>query len=269
MISKEERFFKTALKNDGHLVVKDFFNESLIARLKMEIIGVFRSQIRRHKARDIFHLFKMNPQAVKNCGKAVQNLPLLWNVASSPQVMDILDAIMGRPIITTKPIVHFHHPDLAENEIAWKTPAHQDIGSVQSSLNAVVLWFPLVNCRDDIIGPLEIVSGSHKLGSQWDHFDSNFAVCSAYDDSDFSKVRLDVGDLLIFNQALVHRSGTNSSRDPRWSITLRYGDLEDENWRDRDFYSPYKNVLTSDPNFSFTEDDIDIALSKDPTRIGY
>lgn len=247
--------------NDGFVVMKSHIDEALINNLRVKCVSVFRRMIRYHKCHDMFDLYNKQPEAFKNCGKALQGLPNLYKLMMDDRIHDLVCNVINEPVVTTKPLVHFHHQRFAERDIDWAVPPHQDAASVQSSLNSVVIWIPLVDCTSKEIGPLRVAKGSHKGGSQWTGFDKSFGLCTEYNDSDFIDVPMKMGDVLMFSQMTVHASGFNTTFDkPRWSVTLRFGDLSSKDWIERNYHNPYKYVPQTDSNYYVSYDDMETAF---------
>ena len=51
--------------------------------------------------------------------------------------------------------------------------------------------------------------------------------------TDLKDVQLLAGDVVVFSSFLVHRSGTNSSPDIRWSCHFRYNNLAETTFVER------------------------------------
>ena len=124
----------------------------------------------------------------------------------------------------------------------WRSEAHQDSHYFQGSMNSVIIWLPFQDI-DSKIGPLEVVSGSHKNGSISDQGKS-------INDSKFTSITMKLGDVSVFSQFLVHRSGKNRSSDIRFSLQLRINDLNDDEWAKRKFFFPKREFVNS-PRIDF------------------
>jgi len=124
----------------------------------------------------------------------------------------------------------------------WRSEAHQDSHYFQGSMNSVIIWLPFQDI-DSKIGPLEVVSGSHKNGSISDQGKS-------INDSKFTSITMKLGDVSVFSQFLVHRSGKNRSSDIRFSLQLRINDLNDDEWAKRKFFFPKRKFVNS-PRIDF------------------
>lgn len=223
---------------EGYVILKKDIVLPILHRIGLDIDNVFGHQLDRYKLDNIFDLFESNPAAVIGSGKAIQNLPSVYGLMTNYGIMHNIYSLIAEPVIATKPVVFFHHSRLAKEEIYWKTPAHQDQASISKSANTVIAWIPLVDCTYDGIGPIEVIPGSHLKGAQWDRYESSFGLVDA--EEGFIKLYASPGDVILFNSCLVHRSGTNTSDDIRYSISYRYADLANETWIGRDYYDPYQ-----------------------------
>jgi phytanoyl-CoA hydroxylase len=230
----------------GFVVLKDFWLREDLKLLLSQAREVFAYQMEPATYSDfqLFELFRRNPQTFKNCGKHVQHLPLLHQMGVHSRVLSLVKSLgVSSPCIATRPVLYFHHPKLAENEYNHKTPAHQDIASMQGSCNSVVVWFPLDKLEGR--GFLEVVPESHKNGNLAKDFTGSFGNVAGFEDGDFQQVKIELGDVLVFSTSLVHRSGLNEASEPRWTASFRYNDLADKAWAKKGFPHPY--VYYPDP----------------------
>lgn len=237
---------------NGYLIVPGILPTGVLRKLLTECYDVFYHQADNHKCLDskgkvvtgdqsLFELFKRDPQAVFNCGKAIQWLPLLHKIGLNDNIFEILNRLgMKKPSISTRPVLFFHHKNIAKEEINYKTPPHRDFFSVQGSLNAIVAWFPIASIKEDM-GMIEVIPGSHQRPCKFGRWSSSFGMedSSNYKESEFVPVKMNLGDVLIFSQLLIHRSGDNTSDSIRWAANTRYTDLLCEDWIRRSYANPY------------------------------
>ena len=122
---------------------------------------------------------------------------------------------------------------------------------MQGSLDSAVIWVPLIDLPPEL-GPLEIVPGSHLDGLVTSEVVDNFGkVDESYlQDKTFESLPVSAGDVVVFSSFLVHRSGTNSSPDIRWSCHFRYNNLAETTFVERGYphpyvYKPMEELLTT------------------------
>ena len=201
----------------------------------------------------LYRLFEDDIECLTNCGKQAQHLISLHRLSLTKKIIEILTELgLKTPVISTRPVMFFNHPKLAKKKVFYKVEAHQDWGSMQGSLNSIVIWVPLINI-DKNLGALEIIPKSHLSGLRTDHIESGFRMVSLSDEEkkELLAVNVNVGDVLIFSSFLIHQSGENSSNKPRWSCHFRYNDLDDKTFIDRKYphayiYRPTEEIITKD-----------------------
>jgi phytanoyl-CoA hydroxylase len=174
-----------------------------------------------------------------NCGKACQHLISLHRLSLRDDIVAQLVALgVKRPNICTRPVLYFNSRHLAKSEVYYKSPPHQDWRSMQGSLNAIVVWVPLVDVPQKL-GALEIISGSHLWGLQKSREDKWYRHIEGLRDDQYQSIEMNAGDALFFSAFLVHRSGDNVTDSIRWSCHFRYNDLEEPTFVSRKYPNPY------------------------------
>jgi phytanoyl-CoA hydroxylase len=254
----------TTYRSDGYLHLPAYLSAAVVAEVRHEARQVFLRQlaargILRHSQpteREIdegmVRLFNENLPVFMNCGKQAQHLVSLHRLALDEQLLDLVRQVgVEWPNICTRPVLYFNSPRLAKSEVYWRVFPHQDWRSMQGSLDSVVIWVPLIDLPPEL-GPLEIVPGSHLDGLVTSEVVDNFGkVDESYlRDKTFASLACCAGDVVLFSSFLVHRSGTNSSPDIRWSCHFRYNNLAEETFVERGYphpyiYKPLEELLTS------------------------
>lgn len=232
----------------GYIILKNFFNPETIDRIREDSKDIFKTQFKRFGYDDTNEMFKdsmvklFNNQRETfiNCGKTIQQgLLSLYKISIDDNLINEIKKLgLEKPNICTRPVLFFNHPKLAEQEVYYKTPAHQDWGSMLGSLDSVVIWVPLVDITEGN-GPLEIIESSHTKGLVSDSINNGFSIISNVKDDDFKKVKLKKGDILIFSSFLIHRSGEITNDEIRWSCHFRYNNLNDSDFISRGYPNPY------------------------------
>lgn len=242
---------KNFYKENGYLIIKNLFYKQDLKRLLDECYDVLYHQIDRLTLIDkngkllsrdegAFRLFEKDPEVLKACGKVMQWLPTLHRMGVDKTLFYYLTELgLSKPTISTRPVLFFHHKQLAEDEINYKVPPHRDSYSVRGSKNAAVCWFPLVPITKEM-GPLHVIPKSHLKPHNLERIYKSFGLEAGTKDSDFIPVIIEPGDAIIFHMDLIHKSGDNISDNIRWSASTRYSDLYDQDWIERSYFSPYK-----------------------------
>lgn len=239
-------------RESGYLVQRGFFQPRELETIRDEAKQVFIAQMQRLgivSGRDIsepqfeqgmFRFFETDLQSFTNCGKQVQHLISLHRLSLDERIVRALHELgLGFPNVSTRPLLYFNSRRLAKKEVYWRLSLHQDWRSMQGSLDAIVVWVPLVNI-DKALGALEVVPGSHKGGLlQAEMADGYGHISETADISKIVPVEVQVGDALFFSAFLAHQSGTNVTDSLRWSCHFRYNNLNEATFIERGFPHPY------------------------------
>lgn len=255
-------------KKNGYLILKDFLPKKDIERILVEAKCVFLRQfvekgyLRHCTLSDVddeifntllYELFEDDVECFSNSGKQIQHLISLHSLSINTKILDLLIKIeINTPVISTRPVLYFNHPNLAKKKVYHTVDAHQDWRSMQGSLNSAVIWIPLIDIDSDL-GALEILPGSHLAGLRTDHIDSGFGMVKLTDEEiqNLLPVEVEAGDVLLFSSFLIHQSGNNITNKPRWSCHFRYNDLDEPSFKSRKYahpyiYKPIEQLITPD-----------------------
>lgn len=235
----------------GFVLAKGLFRKHEIDRIREEARAVFALQMASRGIspkgpltddefeRGMIALFQQHLQVFVNCGKQAQHLISLHQLSLDERILGALGQLgLTFPNISTRPVLYFNSPKLAKKEVYWRLSPHQDWRSMQGSLDAVVVWVPLVDV-DQALGALEVIPGSHKGGLlSAEMVDGYGHMLQPPDPSEFEAIEVERGDALFFSALLVHQSGTNE-RGIRWSCHFRYNNLHESSFVGRGFPHPY------------------------------
>jgi ectoine hydroxylase-related dioxygenase (phytanoyl-CoA dioxygenase family) len=124
-------------------------------------------------------------------------------------------------------------PATEVGKLGW----HREIFQTVPRSRFVQIWAPLFRPSTSQNGALQVLDASHSIELRKPAWKQNRNGVSAvsYEDSDFrglnvTSVELELGQAILFDGFLVHRSGTNISPFPRYSVVGLYHDAEDENF---------------------------------------
>jgi phytanoyl-CoA hydroxylase len=239
-------------KEKGFIVLKGFWDKADIVKLRSEVKKTFALQIKRVLGVGVdinddpafesamYQFFEKDLQTFMNCGKQVQHLISLHRLGTDPSlVKQLQDLGLSFPVISVRPSMLFNSRYLAKKEEYWKLGSHQDWRSSQGSLDSVTVWFPLIDAGAEI-GALQVIPGTHKLGLLASENVSYYGKITAdIREEDYIQLEFQLGDVLLFNSFLVHRSGNNVTQSIRWSVQLRYNNIEEPSFIDRGFPNPF------------------------------
>lgn len=257
------QFMKDKYFDNGYLLLKDFLDKEIVEKILQDAKSIFQLQFDYLKLDSNFNenlktLFNNHFQVFIDCGKQIQHLISLHKLSLDDKILTLINSLgIEKPNISTRPVLYFNHPDLAKEKSYHTVDAHQDWRSMQSSLDSLVIWIPLTNI-DKSLGALQIIPKSHLFGLKTNEVVNGFGMVDTdiYDD-EFIDVEVKQGDILVFSSFLIHRSGNNSSGQPRWSCHFRYNNLKESTFIKRGFphnyiYKPESGLITK--NFPGIED---------------
>jgi len=232
----------SSYKNNGFLILRKVFTKKEMNSVIDEVNNIFKIRMEKLKInftldneRNIsFHslrlFFESNPEAYIGCMIQAQNLFSVWSFATDTRLKNLLYSLeMKNPVLGIKPILMMMNKKTSTAERYWKSPPHQDWRDVQGSLNSNTIWISIGKTDADV-GPIEVVPGSHKFGLKEtiaDDWLRHIPFDGEFKESDFISVPLNQGDLVIFSNFLIHRSGHNDSERHRMSLQYRYNDMSD------------------------------------------
>jgi len=231
------------IKNDGYFIYRNFFDKDYVENLRKSAESIFKIQFDRFGYSGTFQenmirLFDENQDIFINCGKIIQQgLLELYKLPLENKLVDELKSLgLEFPVMCTRPVMFFNHPKLAKQITYYKTPPHQDWPSMESSLDSLVVWVPLVDVNKEN-GSLIIYPESHKNGIL--PFTTNNGFAEVKTDGIRIQPDVNVGDIVIFSTLLVHESGDIVNDSIRWSCHFRFTNMLDSDYINRGFPNPY------------------------------
>lgn len=150
-----------------------------------------------------------------------QRHPEFRELAQHPAILDKVAEVVGNDILLYENSL-VYKPKGKDNEVPW----HQDFINRPTEPLKYMSWIPF----DDVTvenGAMKCIPGSHKKGflpfyqvpGQTHHTRLD---TSSLDLNNFLHLELNAGDVLIFNQLLVHSSDRVSSPKPRRAFRVSY-----------------------------------------------
>lgn len=157
--------------------------------------------------------------------------PEIYQLASNNKLINLYKKLgIKFPHYGTRPITRV---DLPKDKVHSFFEAHQDFPYNKHSSNSIVVWIPFLNVGYKE-GCLEVSPKSHLLKKIFKQKKNSFLI-SDPNKFKFKKIKVKLGEALIFSQFLVHRSGYNVSKNIRFSLQLRVTDLLSEEYMKRSY----------------------------------
>ena len=216
---------------DGFQVLPIDGIQDRLNRVRNEIFATFDflrysgNQKRVTSDQDILEFHRENQPRQYQAVKLGYHMPSLYGIVDHVALIAALNALgLRHPILDLEPQIRCDMP--IRNQSVFKQ--HQDWSYNIGSKNAVTVWIPL---QDTSVteGAPKFAPGSHKDGI-YPH--DNGVILDRYR-FNFVARPVRFGEVLIFDQKIVHESGVNTSDKIRFSVQIRYSDLQDAEYADR------------------------------------
>jgi hypothetical protein len=248
----EESFFQ----ENGYLIINDAYSLEDIDSFKRalyEVIWIYAKKFNLHipiqdgaKLEDkcdagLLALRKMNPSYALLVQSVIARLPEYYKLCSSDKVMGRMKSLLGlenfSPLYLTNNGIIFTNPNDAANRTFSNinTGWHRETFFTIPRSRFLHVWAPVLHHADEEIGTLMICQGSHKngIGAQLIHpdaqYDHRYSVDPVEIDQYHQKsIAVKLGQALIFDGRLIHRSGINTSRHVRCTLIGLHHDISQQ-----------------------------------------
>ncbi len=192
---------------------------------------------------ELINLRSQNNNQFSKFFDSLQTSTLAYNFWLNKRILKIVKNILNckfEEISATDFRIRLDSPVDTKNDLEW----HQDSSYFRqnkNALNGLVCWVPLTNLTMDM-GPLEILDKSHKFGFINVTKSKKFGTTQRKIDNKFiksenlKKFELKLGDIMILNINMIHRSGKNNSKVFRMSNICRFHKI------DKNKFNPGMNI---------------------------
>ena len=221
----------SAYKENGYLVLHDFFDESTIKRLRSAYSALIAKTAAMTQSDDLYDLEDSHTPGeprIRRLKKPIHMDPAFFDVSRDARLLDVVEALVG-------PGVRLSHPwgklNVKGAEYGAAVEWHQDWAAYpHTNDDLLTVGIPLDDCMVEN-GPLLVVPGSHK-GPAYDH-SANGVYCGGMDPEtsglDYSKaVPLTgrAGVITLHHVRLVHGSALNCSQSSRRLFLIQYAAVD-------------------------------------------
>ena len=172
------------------------------------------------------------------------SLPTLWRFSVQEELIEVLAfAGVSSATLGTIPVVRIDRPKTN----IFATPWHQDYWFSQSAENSIVIWFPLTELHADM-GFLRAIRSPSNYGivkfKEYKEGHEPFEPVKKIDESQAIDLECTFGDILIFYQSLLHKSGDNLSDKCRVSSQLRFNNMNNQRLPFSTFVAKHSEYVT-------------------------
>lgn len=230
-------------KTNGYLVCDNVLPTDLIDVVEAEAAQLFLKQIEYIKGAKgdgldglgLFQLmkilFNLDQTRYLSCLRLMPRLYSLQMLMMHPNVLKYINNLgISLPVMQSRIVFHVMSHQLKFQNGYFGFDAHQDWPSIQSSLDMVVVWIPLVDVDSELF-PLEVIPGSHLKGLCSGSVAEHITAIdqSQYADTDFLKLPARRGDVVFMSGFTIHRSSREGrDEDVRLASSCRYENAMEE-----------------------------------------
>lgn len=243
---------RAKMARDGWATLPDALDTGLLGRIRGDIARTFGYQFARHGIdapadwdldglfRGMTALFEINPKTFFATARIAQCLPSVMALAGSDGLMNGLKHVgVADASFTLIPNIVFMSTAFHVEGGYNQRPPHQDWLSMQGSFDGMVTWIPLHDVSEDRY-PIEVWDGTHLMGvMESERSDCGTRVVdSRLPTRAPTALTMRYGDLSCMSSFLVHRTGNGPANGMRVSIILRYNNLAEPHFIERDYPMP-------------------------------
>jgi len=230
-------------RQTGYLVAKSIVPLDEIAAIHEDIAEVLISQIHflgagrqiKKSAETVYSLmrilFDMDQKRYLACLRLISRLYSLQKLMMYPGIAAYAKALgIALPVMQSRTVFHVMSHELKFSNGYFGFDAHQDWPALQSSLDTITAWIPLVDIDKDLF-PIEVIPGSHmqglRSGGVAEHI--NTIAWSEYEESAFVPIEAARGDVIFMTAFNLHRSALNGrTNNVRLAASCRYENAKEK-----------------------------------------
>ena len=202
--------------NELGYFIDNICDDWFIKRIRQKFLNLFECQ----NDTEVIKLYRENKPHWVTAYDQLRYLPEIYQLASSFLVLVLAKkAGIKNPAIGAKLVVRADMP----NDDEWSFPPHQDAPYNPGSGNRITIWIPFQDVGM-IDGALRVIPGSHLAGELPSKDNLLIARPPA---ENYMPVPVKCGQVLAFSQFLIHTSGPNRSDTVRFSLQVRFNDLNE------------------------------------------
>ena len=233
MISNELR----NLEEKGYLVQNINECKSNLNKLKNSIIKINSTIAKKEiiNDKDLIKFREENKKLQFHALRLIWNSSAIYSVASDPIFENFLIKKLNFkcPIQNYQPILRCDMPLKVNEQRIFNQ--HQDFTYNDGSKNSITIWIPLQD-TGYAEGALNVAEGSHNTNiSKNNIFPNHNGIIDEKYKFNFQSIPVNYGQALFFNQKLVHKSGINISDNIRYSVLLRFSDLDCDDFANKGY----------------------------------
>lgn len=235
-------------KNQGYIVLRNFFSKNALERFKKSLSGHISNQLKNHGLNNIEDplnngLIELNKirkdksklDSVQIIYNTVRKLPELFELIADDRLLKVIKRLSGLDKI---------NPDLSPyiweafcridppRDYTFDLKWHQESYFTLPNSNSVQLWAPIINDISlEETGTIAAIKKSHldgELAHSIVRHNEDYISESIkdekinYNEKFHETFNLNVGDILLFHENLIHRTINNQGKKVRYTMIANY-----------------------------------------------
>ena len=238
---------KNYLEN-GYVVLRDFFSNKILERFKSSLSGHIVNQLNKHNLKNykdplnngLIELNKIRTDknkldSVQIIYNTVRKLPELFELMSDEKLLRVVKRLSGLEKINSnlspyiwEAFCRIDPPKDGTYDLKW----HQESYFTLPNSNSVQLWAPMINDVSlEETGTISAIKKSHLNGELMHSIvrhNEDYVSESIKDekinniDKDYEIFSLNVGDVLLFHENLIHKTINNKGKKVRYTMVVNY-----------------------------------------------
>ena len=239
---------------DGFLLLDNFFSDIELKRFDNALKKIINNQLNKAKKKHheleidfvgkefdeaMIKLEEVDHQYIADIYDTIYSTAAFLSLSTKKEITECINQLLERelddPLYLDQSRCRIDTPfDPYRKKCGW----HQEVFYYIPKSDFVQTWAPLIHHAKKEIGTIEVCVGSHKeIARQSNEKPDNEKYPYIVEQSEVKKynvqiMELKLGQLLIFNSKLVHRSGDNVSKKVRYSLVGINHNIDNE------FFSP-------------------------------
>lgn len=267
-------------KQMGFLVAKGLVPKKSIEIVHREFSQILYEQIRHLNPQSTLSfqkntvyellraLFDMDQVRYLACLRLAARLYSLQALMMHPSVLAYSHSLgIEMPVMQSRTVFHVMSNELKFVNGYFGFDVHQDWPSLQSSLDMVTVWIPLVDVDANLF-PIEAIPGSHLKGLCRGGMSEHISTIdpSEYQESEFVRLEAQRGDVVFMTAFCLHRSAVDGrNHDVRLAASCRYENAMEQHVIEHAYPYCQQNIIRREPiieNFP-TQEQVKAVFSHD------
>lgn len=222
----------TISKNKNYRIIKKAISNKIINNFQKELDNLVNNIINKKKLNidkrlsldlKFLSLEEIDHRNISELYRDIKKFNSIKNFEKQAEIKKILKSFFKKKFFINTKAVRL---DLSNNQ-NWNLDWHQENSYVGSKNKFVFLWFPLLNKNDSNTGGLEIYNRFTSKAFNYKVKKKDNAQIQKIPNlklkrSFFKEVKLNIGDLLVFDKYLFHKSVVNNSYKSKLTCVMSF-----------------------------------------------